>query len=253
MASPQASRLLITATSQEYATPSNSAHGVAQRSKITDGIQRHVSGQLIADVQEKLEMPPTATTRTNHSVNRLLLSLTYHIGYTGDMLVLLCSTEASLRQVRSAMSSTLLKCGGFIRCTSSLDSVTFLWLSVSSTSTSSPRSSRMLADWGWKHGEIYQRQNDGTHTSLLAAQSAWLAPENMGLEVGDPGGAPPDARKWGPVLNPAFTIPVTPTRRWVWIHVDKRVATTQLPIQAGLTSKLVLQQLELPKPDCSTP
>lgn len=36
--------------------------------------------------------------------------------------------------------------------------------------------------------------SDGTHTSLLAAQSAWLAAVNTALEVGDPGIAP-DARK----------------------------------------------------------
>lgn len=38
--------------------------------------------------------------------------------------------------------------------------------------------------------------SDGTHTSLLAAQSAWLAAENTALEVGDPGPGPaPDVRK----------------------------------------------------------
>lgn len=37
--------------------------------------------------------------------------------------------------------------------------------------------------------------SDGTHTSLLAAQSAWLAAEKTELEVGEPGLAPDD-RKW---------------------------------------------------------
>lgn len=43
--------------------------------------------------------------------------------------------------------------------------------------------------------------SDGTHTSLLAAQSAWLAAENTALEVGDPGPAPDD-RKWVTSLAP---------------------------------------------------
>lgn len=38
--------------------------------------------------------------------------------------------------------------------------------------------------------------SDGTQTSLLAAQSAWLAAGNTELEVGDPGPGPaPDDRK----------------------------------------------------------
>lgn len=38
--------------------------------------------------------------------------------------------------------------------------------------------------------------SDGTHTSLLAAQSAWLAAENTEeLEVGDPGPAPNDRKR----------------------------------------------------------
>lgn len=37
--------------------------------------------------------------------------------------------------------------------------------------------------------------SDGTHTSLLAAQSAWLAAENTELEVGDPGAAPDDRKR----------------------------------------------------------
>lgn len=32
--------------------------------------------------------------------------------------------------------------------------------------------------------------SEGTHTSLLAAQSAWLAAENDELEVGEPGPTP---------------------------------------------------------------
>lgn len=37
--------------------------------------------------------------------------------------------------------------------------------------------------------------SDGTHTSLFAAQSAWLAAENAALEVGDPGPAPDDRKR----------------------------------------------------------
>lgn len=37
--------------------------------------------------------------------------------------------------------------------------------------------------------------SDGTHTSLFAAQSAWLAAENAALEVGDPGAAPDDRKR----------------------------------------------------------
>lgn len=37
--------------------------------------------------------------------------------------------------------------------------------------------------------------SDGTHTSLLAAQSAWLAAVNTALEVGDPGPAPDDRKR----------------------------------------------------------
>ena len=36
--------------------------------------------------------------------------------------------------------------------------------------------------------------SDGTHTSLFAAQSAWLAAENDELELGEPG-ATPEYRK----------------------------------------------------------
>lgn len=37
--------------------------------------------------------------------------------------------------------------------------------------------------------------SDGTHTSLFAAQSAWLAAENTAFEVGDPGTAPEDRKR----------------------------------------------------------
>lgn len=37
--------------------------------------------------------------------------------------------------------------------------------------------------------------SDGTHTSLFAAQSAWLAAENTDDEVGDPGPAPDDRKR----------------------------------------------------------
>ena len=37
--------------------------------------------------------------------------------------------------------------------------------------------------------------SDGTHTSLFAAQSAWLAAENTALAVGDPGPAPDDRKR----------------------------------------------------------
>ena len=43
--------------------------------------------------------------------------------------------------------------------------------------------------------------SDGTHTSLLAAQSAWLEEVNEGLELGDPG-AVPDVRKRVTSLTP---------------------------------------------------
>lgn len=37
--------------------------------------------------------------------------------------------------------------------------------------------------------------SDGTHTSLLAAQSAWLAAEKADLDVGDPGPASMDKKR----------------------------------------------------------
>lgn len=37
--------------------------------------------------------------------------------------------------------------------------------------------------------------SDGTHTSLLAAQSAWLAAEKADLDVGDPGPASIDKKR----------------------------------------------------------
>lgn len=38
--------------------------------------------------------------------------------------------------------------------------------------------------------------SEGTHTSLLAAQSAWLAAENIELlELGDPGAVPDDRKR----------------------------------------------------------
>lgn len=37
--------------------------------------------------------------------------------------------------------------------------------------------------------------SEGTHTSLLAAQSAWLAAENVALELGDPGPVPDDKKR----------------------------------------------------------
>lgn len=75
-------------------------------------------------------------------------------------------TDASFRQVSSAISSTLLNLGGFIFWMSSLLTVIFFALSISSTSTSSPRSSLMLAD-------SKPCFSDGIHTSFLDDQSAW--------------------------------------------------------------------------------
>ncbi|TNN58000.1 hypothetical protein EYF80_031824 [Liparis tanakae] len=78
---------------------------------------------------------------------------------------MLCSTEASFRQVSSAMSSTLLNLGGFIFWMSSLLTVSFLVLSASSTRTSSPCSSLTLA-------ASKPCFSDGIHTSFRADQSA---------------------------------------------------------------------------------
>ncbi|TNN58560.1 hypothetical protein EYF80_031180 [Liparis tanakae] len=77
-------------------------------------------------------------------------------------------TDASFRQVSSAMSSTLLNLGGFIFWMSSLLITTFLPFSASSSCTSSPRSSRMLA-------ASKPLRSEGIHTSFLAVQSACVA------------------------------------------------------------------------------
>ncbi|TNN69487.1 hypothetical protein EYF80_020321 [Liparis tanakae] len=78
------------------------------------------------------------------------------------------NTEASFRQVSSAMSSTLLNFGGFIFWMSSLLTTAFFPFSASSSTTSSPRSSRTLA-------ASKPLRSDGIHTSLLAVQSACAA------------------------------------------------------------------------------
>lgn len=58
---------------------------------------------------------------------------------------MLCSTDASLRHVSSAISSTLSNFGGFIFCMSSRRIITRLPVSANSTSTSSPCSRLILA------------------------------------------------------------------------------------------------------------
>ena len=82
---------------------------------------------------------------------------------------MLCNTDASLRQVRSAMSSCLSYFGGFIFCRSSLGTNIFFDVSCISTSTSSPRAflvmepaTKPCCSWG-------------THTRRFWDHSAWVA------------------------------------------------------------------------------
>ena len=74
-----------------------------------------------------------------------------------------------MRQVRSAMSSCLSYLGGFIFCRSSLGTNSFLLVSCSSTSTSSPRAFLVMlpATKPWL--------SCGTHTSRFWDHSAWVA------------------------------------------------------------------------------
>ena len=82
--------------------------------------------------------------------------------------LMLWRTEASLRQVRSAMSSCLSYLGGFIFCMSSLLTSILLLVSTISTSTSSPwfffmeAATKPWVSWG-------------TQTSLFWDHSAWVA------------------------------------------------------------------------------
>lgn len=80
---------------------------------------------------------------------------------------MLWRTEASLRQVSSAMSSTLSNLGGFIFCKSSFGTWQRLPVSMISTSTSSPLSPLMEA-------ETNPKLSWGIHTSLFWVHSAWV-------------------------------------------------------------------------------